>query len=98
MQRIDALRFTPHCEECVQVLSTSPECSNDETLVQQIRLQLIVEKVGHWQEQEFTNDTEHVKTPPLFYIQALKMQLQEIKTQSSFHSQLSGMLPIHSLP
>lgn len=90
MQRIDALRWTPHCEECLQVLSTNPEGLNDETLVQQVRLQLMVEKVGYWQE-ETMNNSEHIKTPSSFYMQALKLQLGEIKTKISFSSHPSKL-------
>jgi hypothetical protein len=70
-------------DECLQTLSANPESPNDKTLVQQVRLQLIVEKVSHWQE-EITENTEHTRAPPSFYIQALKSQVQEIRTQNSF--------------
>lgn len=92
MQKIDALRWTPHMDECLRILSANPDCPNDETLVQQVRLQLIVEKVGHWQEGATENGTESAKAPPSFFLQALKSQVQEVSTQTSFHSQSNGTL------
>ncbi|KAJ5591583.1 uncharacterized protein N7459_001952 [Penicillium hispanicum] len=44
LQRIDALRWTPHLEECLQVLDQEKECLGDQILVQLVRLQLIAEK------------------------------------------------------
>lgn len=76
-------------DECLRALSANPDCPNDETMVQQVRLQLIIEKVGHWQE-ETAERTELAKAPPSFYIQSLKSQLQDIKTQQSFYYQSNG--------
>ncbi|KAJ5805371.1 Major facilitator superfamily domain general substrate transporter [Penicillium riverlandense] len=46
LQKIDALRWTPHMDECLRVIDEAKECPNDEILVQQVRLQLVVEKVA----------------------------------------------------
>ncbi|OQV07342.1 hypothetical protein CLAIMM_11793 [Cladophialophora immunda] len=43
LQKTDALRWTPHMEECLVILDEKKECPNDAILVQQVRLQLIVE-------------------------------------------------------
>ncbi|KAF2807184.1 uncharacterized protein BDZ99DRAFT_500451 [Mytilinidion resinicola] len=44
LQKTDALRWTPHMEECLIILDEKKECPNDAILVQQVRLQLIVER------------------------------------------------------
>ena len=89
VRKIDALRWTPHMDECLRVLSANPECTNDETLIRQVQLQLIVEKVGHLQE-ETGEFTEYPKDFPNFYLQALNLQHQEIDTQISIYSPPNG--------
>ncbi len=93
LQKIDALRWTPHMGECLQVLDERQECLNDEILVQQIRLQLIVEKAnqGTWNDGA-TETSEHIKAPLSFYSQALHSQLQEIKNKLSPRLQRNGKL------
>jgi hypothetical protein len=87
-------------DECLQILSVQPECANDETLVQLVQLQLVVEKVGHWQE-EMENDTEHSKMPPTFFIASLTSRLEEIGAKTSFPTHSSGKFcqlpPVYSL-
>ncbi|KGO59266.1 Major facilitator superfamily domain, general substrate transporter [Penicillium expansum] len=41
LQKIDALRWTTHLDECLEILDAQKECLNDDILVQQVRLQLI---------------------------------------------------------
>ena len=74
-------------DECLQILDEQQECLTDELLVQQVRLQLIVEKVarGPW------NDVNS-KAPLTFYLQALHSQLQEIKDKLPRRSQGDGEL------
>ena len=81
---MDGLRWTPHLEESLCVLEESHECLNDEILVQQVRLQLIAEKVaiGNWDD----------KAPLSFYLQALHSQLQEVKSKLPPHLQSNGKL------
>ncbi|KAJ5692059.1 hypothetical protein N7462_001482 [Penicillium macrosclerotiorum] len=45
LHKIDALRWTPHLDECLELLDKQKECLNDDILVQQVRLQLVVETV-----------------------------------------------------
>ena len=74
-------------DECLQILDEQQECLTDELLVQQVRLQLIVEKValGPW------NDVNS-KAPLTFYVQALHSQLQEIRNELPRRSQGDGEL------
>lgn len=46
VQKIDALRWTTHLDECLRMLDEKKECSNDEILVQQVRLQFIAEEAA----------------------------------------------------
>lgn len=79
--------------EYLQVLDETQECLNDEILVQQVRLQLIVEKVtvGTWYD-GVIETAEHIRAPPSFYLQALHSQLQEFKNKLSPQSQRNGKL------
>ena len=99
LQKIDALRWTPHLEECVQVLQEQAECPEDEILVQQVRLQQLVEKVNQSMSHDGALDAAtHTKVPPAFYIQALHTQLQEIKSKFSPPAQQDGKNPTQALP
>ena len=79
----------------LEMLEQKQECLNDEILVQQVRLQLIVEKtnLGIWHD-ETTENTEHTRAPPLFYFQGLQSQLQEIKNKLLYQSQQNGNLSL----
>lgn len=97
LQRIDALRWTPHMEECLQTLAEKQECPTDEVLVQQVRLQLIVGKVAQapWHDGEIEN-AEPIRAPPAFYLKALQSQLQGIKSKLTPESQLNGKLSLQT--
>ncbi len=80
-------------DECLQILDERHECLTDEILVQQVRLQLIVEKVtlGTWNDGAMET-AEHIKAPPSFYLQALHSQLQEVKNKLPPQLQRNGKL------
>jgi len=82
LQKIDALRWTPHLDECLEVLNEKHESPIDDILVQQVRMQLIVEKVtwGPWNDGAIKT-AEHSNVPLCFYLNALQSQLQEVKTK-----------------
>lgn len=69
-------------DECLQVLDERKECSNDEILVQQVQLQLIVEKValGTMHDREMKS-IEQTGEPPFLYLENLRSQLRYIKTK-----------------
>lgn len=72
LHKMDGLRWTPHLEESLKILQERQECPNDEMLVQQVRLQLISEKVAHGTWDGST------KIPLSFYVKALQSQVQEV--------------------
>lgn len=72
LQKIDALRWTPHMDECLRILDELQECPSDAVLVQQIRMQLVIERVGA------LGVAEHPKMPMSFYLQSLRSQLREV--------------------
>ena len=84
LQKIDALRWTPHLDECLEVLSERKESSLDDILVQQVRMQTIVEKVtrGPW-DCGTVKKAERSSMPQCFYLNALQSQLQEAKAKIS---------------
>lgn len=79
-QRLESLRWTPYLEECLQVLTETMEYSSDALLVQLVRSQLIVERVGQapWHDANL-DATSSAKAPTQFYLKALLAQLQELK-------------------
>jgi hypothetical protein len=80
-------------DECLQTLAEKQECPADEVLVQQVKLQLIVEKVAQipWHDGEIEN-TESIRAPPALYLKALQSQLQEVKRKLPPELQRNGKL------
>ena len=81
-QRLDALRWTPYLDECIAVLGEKDEHPTDQLLVHLVKLQLVVEKAGQapWHE-ERDDPNGSVRVPPIFYLKALQVQLQDFKTR-----------------
>ena len=69
-------------DECLQILDERQECATDEILVQQVRLQLLVERVNldTWTDKP-------MRAPLSFYLQALQPQFQEAKDKIPPHLQ-----------
>lgn len=80
-------------DECLQVPDERQECLTDQILVQQVQLQLIVEKMilGIWNNGAMEID-EHKKAPLSFYLQALHSQLREFKNKLSPQLQSNGKI------
>ncbi|KAI1642323.1 uncharacterized protein F4817DRAFT_353233 [Daldinia loculata] len=89
LQKIDALRWTPHMDDCLQILSDENECSNDEVLVKQVQLQLIIEKTN----QQALYDG--AREPTYTYLEGLYSQLQDIKESVLCKPQRNEVLLLH---
>lgn len=82
LQKIDALRWTPHMDECLQALDERKECLNDEILVQQVRLQLLIEKTAlSTLHDGAMKSAEHTREPSSLYSESIHSQLQDIKIE-----------------
>jgi len=96
LQRMDALRWTPHMDECLEALALQEECPTDHALVQQVRLQLIVEKAAriplHSGE---VKDTESLRIPAALYAKALQSQIQAVRDNVLPESPLSEVELLH---
>ena len=80
-------------DECLQTLAEKQECPTDEVLVQQVRLQLIVEKVTQAPRYDGEiENTELIRAPPALYLKALQSQLQEVKRKLPSELQQNGKL------
>ena len=79
--------------ECLQVLEQSPESFTDEILVQQVRLQLIPQKMAlnTWFE-ETIEAAEGMKAPVLFHVQRLQAQLKQAKAKIPPRVERNGKL------
>ncbi|KAE8404914.1 hypothetical protein BDV37DRAFT_103460 [Aspergillus pseudonomiae] len=71
----DALRWTPHMEESLEILASTKECVGDELLVWLVRIQLVVDKSYH-----LRRDGENSHSSPLV-TDLLQSQLDSIKRQ-----------------
>jgi hypothetical protein len=80
-------------EECLQVLDEIKECPNDEILVQQVRLQLIVEKMALGTFHDAAMESpEHAREPPSLYLETVHTQFLDIKTKLLAQPQTDGKL------
>ncbi|KAJ5713761.1 uncharacterized protein N7483_010942 [Penicillium malachiteum] len=79
MSRIDALRWNPHMEESLTVLSEAKECPEDEILVTLVKIQLIMDKVYHSR-----RDGED-QTVSRIYVKSFQSQLDSIRKQIPQH-------------
>ncbi|KAH8651094.1 hypothetical protein BX600DRAFT_473069 [Xylariales sp. PMI_506] len=95
IRRTDGLRWTPYMSECLQTLDELKECPNDEILVQQVRMQLIIEKAKtRKQYEEAMGPIDDVNATTL-YLAKLQSQLGAIKTELLSSSQTDKILLLH---
>ncbi|KAI1801524.1 hypothetical protein F4811DRAFT_459927 [Daldinia bambusicola] len=87
-QKIDALRWTSHMDDCLQRLSEEKECPNDEILVKLVQLQLIIESSN----QKASRD-EAIE--PIFNLQSMHSQLQAVKNNILRDHQKDEILLLH---
>ncbi|KAK0334953.1 hypothetical protein LTR91_003741 [Friedmanniomyces endolithicus] len=80
---IDSLRWTPHMEECLRDLDGRREHVLDQSLVQQVRLQLVAERATLTRAYENVMEPRTTLRPsPVLYAQALLSHLDEIRTST----------------
>lgn len=86
LRKADALRWTPHMDECLRQLSERCEWHGDMVLAVQVRCHLIVEQIAHspWElgpsgENMMAPDAEPTNLPPAAYVKALQAELQDIQ-------------------
>ena len=90
-QRVDALRWTPYLDECITVLAENREYPSDALLVQLVKLQLIVEKVGHAPWHDGRGDTTgSARAPSIFYLKSLQAHLRDFKVNIPPEYQKNG--------
>lgn len=78
--------------ECLQILDQTKECPNDEILVQEVKLQLIVEKLALSTPSKGAVETTGQRESGSFYLENLRSQLQALKTSLLIGSS-NGELP-----
>ncbi|KAL9094342.1 MAG: hypothetical protein Q9165_003483 [Trypethelium subeluteriae] len=84
LQKIDALRWTPHMDECLRVLDTKKESPNDKILVQLLQLQMIAQRM--------TESVEYTSEPSSLYLQSLQPHLQGFKTKLQTEARTDGKM------
>jgi hypothetical protein len=92
LQKIDGLRWTPHMDECLSTLDERKECVNDGILVQQVRLQLIIEKMALAGSHDGVVEFIEQREPPSLHLESLHSQFQGLKTAILAESQNNGKL------
>lgn len=82
VQKTDTLRWTPYADECLKVLSDKPESLHDILMTQIVRLQIIQERVKDAPWYDTTGDESTAfKAPAIFYLKALKNQMETFRQQ-----------------
>ena len=96
MLKTDSLRWTSHMNDCLKELSEKQECAGDEVLVQQVRMQLVIEKARlcSWYEASLES-VEQLRAPTALYIQTLFAQVGGIKTSIPLRLQGNSMSPLN---
>lgn len=80
-------------DECLQALDERKECLNDEILVQQVRLQLLIEKTAlSTLHDGAMKSAEHTREPSSLYSESIHSQLQDIKIELLSRPKTDGKL------
>ncbi|KAH6675190.1 hypothetical protein B0J14DRAFT_653379 [Halenospora varia] len=96
VQKIDALRWTPHMDECLQVLYERKECFNDEILVQQVRLQLITERANRaLLDDGILESAKGVTNPAFLGLEIFQSQLHGVKNDLLAQPQTDDVVLLH---
>ncbi|KAL4808101.1 hypothetical protein BDV18DRAFT_134262 [Aspergillus unguis] len=79
--RTDSMGFTPHMQECLEILAESHEAPTDSLLVQLVRSQLVVDKVtkdlGYGMDEASSSD--YRQAPVAFYLKGLQSEIKDIR-------------------
>ncbi|KAJ5499917.1 hypothetical protein N7453_008968 [Penicillium expansum] len=75
ISRIDAMRWTPHMEESLSVLTEAKECPQDELLIILVKIHLVLDRVY-----QLRRDGEAFISLA-FYLDSFKNQLDTVKSQ-----------------
>uniref|UniRef100_L2FUC2 Zn 2cys6 transcription factor n=1 Tax=Colletotrichum fructicola (strain Nara gc5) TaxID=1213859 RepID=L2FUC2_COLFN len=64
--KMDPLRWTPHMDECLQILDSHVTVPSDQALVALVRMQLLKEEAGRlsWRPEVTYDATDGLRTPP----------------------------------
>ncbi|KAK4126938.1 hypothetical protein N657DRAFT_630866 [Parathielavia appendiculata] len=89
IKRLDALNWTNHMDDCLQVLSQQREWEGDNLLVAQVKVQLILEQLTRVTSQS----TDGI--PPGYVLSALRAQVQTIRAQLPPHLQQNDTILSH---
>ncbi|CAI7649375.1 unnamed protein product [Penicillium palitans] len=81
ISRIDPMRWTPHMEESLSILTEAKECPQDELLVALVKIHLVLDRVY-----QLRRDAEVFISLP-FYLDSFKNQLDTVKGQIPPHLQ-----------
>ncbi|CAI7584201.1 unnamed protein product [Penicillium discolor] len=81
ISRIDAMRWTPHMEESLSILTEAKECPQDELLVALVKIHLVLDRVY-----QLRRDGDVFTSLP-FYLDSFKNQLDTVKGQIPPHLQ-----------
>lgn len=88
------MRWTPHMEESLSVLTEAKECPQDELLIILVKIHLVLDRVY-----QLRRDGEAFISLA-FYLDSFKNQLDTVKSQIpprlQHHSMLLPLLTLHS--
>ncbi|GLA33621.1 hypothetical protein AnigIFM63309_000454 [Aspergillus niger] len=99
LQQSDSLRWTPHLEDCLRLLEEQQECANDGILVQQVRLQLVTDRLSLGSRYGGSASVEPMRPSPSVYLRPMQTQLQsrlqEIMSRHGSHSKGYKIVLLH---
>ncbi|KAL4860534.1 hypothetical protein BDV12DRAFT_191654 [Aspergillus spectabilis] len=96
VQRSVSRRWTPFMDECLQSLEEQKECPLGAILVQQVRLQLITDRLDSSPYQGgLTATPSPIQAPPAFYLQSMHAQLRSLQSRIPPDNQHYKIILLH---
>jgi len=86
----DALRWTTHLNECLEVLFVQPEWTGDRTLAQLVRMQLVLERMVLTGWYHDTMNTAGPKLPSSAYLHTLHAELATVRASFTAEEEATG--------
>ena len=78
------MRWSIDLEDCLHEIEQRPEWLGDRILAQQIKFQRVIQKATLHNTYEMElKPTDHLLNQPIFYVQALQRDLQNVKAMCS---------------
>jgi len=95
MRKMDPLRWTPYMDDCVTVLLQGKETENDIMLATIAKCHATMVQMTNFPAQ-WDPESESRHPPPIYFVKAMQLQLQNISRSLPAHLQTNKVLLLHT--